>query len=114
MAVGLVASGRTVASVVSTVLITVVFVAVAVTYAPDAVVLGPLYALTVGVTSLVATTHRLARSPLLEGEPYGRRLLLVLAHERAVSDAARAAERDGTVGRLGESRRREPADRSES
>lgn len=65
-------------------------------FQPDAVWAAPLFVIVIGITSLLSTVQRYSRSPLLVGEPYWRKVLLVFAHGRKVRSAA-LAEREHVV-----------------
>jgi uncharacterized membrane protein len=94
VAVGLVAAMRGARSWLATVLITIVFVAAASTRISDAPFAGPLYAAPTGVTAILVVVVELRNSPLLAGESWWRKVLLVTVHGGAVRSAADLAERD--------------------
>lgn len=56
---------------------------------PSAMWAAPLLVLALGITALAVVVGRYSNSPLLAGEPYWRKVLLVFAHGRKVRDAAR-------------------------
>jgi uncharacterized membrane protein len=92
VAVGLVAGTRGARAWLATVLITIVFAAWV--YVGDATFAAPLYVVTSGVVAIIIRAFDLRDSPLLEGEPWWRNVLLVTAHGGTVQNAARAKERD--------------------
>lgn len=98
VAVGLVVRGRSVRAWVSTVLVSAVFLAIALTRVDDAPFAAPLYIVVAATTSVIVAAVQLRGSPLLADEPWWRRFLLVMLHERAVRQAA-GEESEGVSGR---------------
>ncbi|RWZ52514.1 hypothetical protein ELQ90_00715 [Labedella phragmitis] len=94
VAMGLVAAERGIRAWLTTVLVTIVFIAVASTRMTDAVFAAPLYVTTIGVTAILVTMVELRASPLLVSEPLWRKVLLVAVREGAVRAAAELDERD--------------------
>jgi FtsH-binding integral membrane protein len=93
VAVGLVMSHRTARATVSVVLVSAVFVVGASTRVEDAPFAAPLYVVVAAVTSIVVAAVQLADSPLLVGEPWWRKFLLVMVHEGSVRRAAQVQSR---------------------
>lgn len=100
VAVGLVAAERGVRARLVTVLVTIVFIAVASTRVTDAVFAAPLYVTTLAVTAILVTVVELRTSPLLVGEPLWRKVLLVAVHEGTVRAAADLERRDRSTGSI--------------
>ncbi|RWZ67811.1 hypothetical protein ELQ92_00615 [Labedella populi] len=88
VAVGLVVRGRSIRAWASTVLVSGVFLAVASTRVDDAPFAAPLYIVVAATTSVIVVAVQLRGSPLLADEPWWRRFLLAMLHERAVRQAA--------------------------
>lgn len=86
--VGLMTKSDSVASWVGSLLITGVVVLGAATFWSNTPWAAPVYALALGLTSLLGIVRRYSDSPLLDGEPYWRKVALTLVHARAIRRAA--------------------------
>jgi len=73
---------------VGAIVISVAFALMAMTQMTQAPGVVPLFVVAVGIGGVVADVRRYSDSPLLRGEPYGRKLLLTLVHRRQIREAA--------------------------
>lgn len=94
IAVGLVAAVRGFRAWLATALVTVVFVVVASGRVGDAPFAAPIYVIVLGGTAVLLAAVDLRDSPLLVGETWWRRVLLVAAHGSVVRRAAEAGDQD--------------------
>lgn len=94
IAVGLIAAVRGFRAWLATALVTVVIVAVASGRVGDAPFAAPIYVIVLGGTAILSAAADLWDSPLLVGETWWRKVLLVAAHGSAVRRAAEAEDRD--------------------
>lgn len=91
VAVSLMLNSRSALSWCGGIIVTLTFSVVAAVQPSPVPVAVPLYAVSVGIGSVVVNTGRYSNSPLLASEPYWKKLLLTMAHPRRIRQAARHA-----------------------